>query len=107
MMKRHLSPKLKQAGYPYRNVAGNQFAAAAAAYWLARQVFEWGARGNFWGNDDWHADLFAGTLGLLMLPGLAPAEHERQANRCRPPILRPVLLGTERRGGAGSRPKAA
>ncbi len=31
-----ISPKLKQAGHPYRNVAGNQFAAAAAAYWLAR-----------------------------------------------------------------------
>jgi hypothetical protein len=103
-----ISPKLKQAGHPYRNVAGNQFAAAAAAYWLARatpdesvarplrglvklslishmavppvehpMVFKWGARGNFWGNDDWHADLFAGTSGMLMLPGLAPAEHEQ------------------------------
>jgi len=103
-----ISPRLKEAGHPYRNVAGNQFAAAAAAYWLARakpdeqvarplrglvklslashmavppvehpMVFKWGARGNFWGNDDWHADLFAGTSGMLMLPGLAPAEHEQ------------------------------
>jgi hypothetical protein len=103
-----ISPKLKQAGHPYRNVAGNQFAAAAAAYWLARAkpdepvarplrglvklslvshtavppvehplVFKWGARGNFWGHDDWHADLFAGTSGLLMLPGLAPTERDQ------------------------------
>ncbi|NUQ63401.1 MAG: hypothetical protein HUU20_13060 [Pirellulales bacterium] len=102
-----ISPKLKQAGHPYRNVAGNQFAAAAAAYWLARanpdeavarplrglvklslvshmavppvehpQVFKWGARGNVWGSDDWHADLFAGTSGMLMLPGLPPAQRE-------------------------------
>lgn len=103
-----ISPKLKQAGHPYRNVAGNQFAAAAAAYWLARakpdeavarplrglvklslvshmavppvehpMVFKWGARGNFWGNDDWHADLFAGTSGMLMLPGLAADERDQ------------------------------
>jgi len=103
-----ISPKLEQAGHPYRNVAGNQFAAAAAAYWLARanpdeavarplrglvklslaghvavppikhpMVLKWGARGNFWGGDDWHADLFAGTSGMLMLPGLAPAGREQ------------------------------
>jgi hypothetical protein len=103
-----ISPKMKQTGHPYRNVAGNQFAAAAAAYWLARakpdesvarplrglvklslvshmavppiehpMVLKWGARGNFWGGDDWHADLFAGTSGMLMLPGLPPAEREQ------------------------------
>jgi len=103
-----ISPKLKQAGHPYRNVAGNQFAAAAAAYWLARtkpdepvarplrglvklsrvshmavpplahpMVLKWGAKGNSWGNDDWHADLFAGTSGMLMLPGLPATEREQ------------------------------
>lgn len=102
-----ISPNLKQTGHPYRNVAGNQFAAAAAAYWLARaqpgesvarplrglvklslvshmavppvehpMVLKWGAKGNVWGGDDWHADLFAGTSGMLMLPGLPPAERE-------------------------------
>jgi len=103
-----ISPNMKQTGHPYRNVAGNQFAAAAAAYWLARaepdesvarplrglvklslaghmavppiehpMVLKWGARGNFWGGDDWHADLFAGTSGMLMLPGLPAAEREQ------------------------------
>ncbi len=103
-----ISPNLIHCGHPYRNVAGNQFAAAAASYWLARgkpdepaarplrglvklslvshvavppiehpMVLKWGARGNFWGGDDWHADLFAGISGMLMLPGLPPEEREQ------------------------------
>ncbi|MBM3334326.1 hypothetical protein FJY63_06665, partial [Candidatus Sumerlaeota bacterium] len=100
-----LSPKLK-TGAPYRDVAGNQFAAAAAAYWLARAkpdesvarplrgliklslvshvavpavehplAPKWGA--TFSASDNWHADLFAGTSGMLMLPGLPPTEREQ------------------------------
>lgn len=90
----------------YRDVAGNQFAAAAAAYWLARaepveelaqplrglirlsldshiaigqldrpESLKWGAGHSF--ADNWHADLFAGTSGMLMQEGL-PAEDRQK-----------------------------
>jgi len=93
-------------GPAYRDVAGNQFAAAAAGYWLRRakldqstarplrglirlaidshvavhgvdrpDVMKWGA--TFSPSDNWHADLFAGTSGILMLAGLPAAERER------------------------------
>jgi len=89
----------------YRAVAGNQFAAAAAGYWLARTepgdqitrrlrgliklalgthvavksvdrpdiILPWGA--TYSPADNWHADLFAGTSGMLMLEGLPPEQH--------------------------------
>ena len=91
----------------YRDVAGNQFAAAAAGYWLARtkpeeeiarplrgliklalgthvavktvdmpeRILPWGA--TYSGSDDWHADLFAGTSGMLMPDGLPPEQQEQ------------------------------
>jgi len=98
-----LTPRLK-TGPAYRDVAGNQFAAAAAGYWLARtkpdphiaqplqglirlalgshtavraidrpEVPRWGAGHS--AADDWHADLFAATSGMLMLPGLADSQR--------------------------------
>jgi len=91
----------------YRAVAGNQFAAAAAGYWLARTkpddeiaqplhgliklalgshvavktvdrpdiILPWGA--TYSAADNWHADLFAGTSGMLMLDGLS-ADRRKQ-----------------------------
>lgn len=98
-----LTPKLN-TGPGYRDVAGNQFAAAAAGYWLARakpeaevarplqgliklalgshiavgtidrpEVPKWGAGHS--PADDWHADLFAASSGMLMLPGLASPQR--------------------------------
>lgn len=89
----------------YRDVAGNQFAAAAAGYWLSRTKPEeeiarplrglirlslashvavdaidrpkapkWGAGHS--AADNWHADLFAATSGMLMLEGLPPRERQ-------------------------------
>jgi hypothetical protein len=100
-----LTPKLNTGPF-YRDVAGNQFAAAAAAFWLARAkpdpkvarplqgliklalgshvavravdhpgVPRWGASHS--DADNWHADLFAATSGMLMLPGLTPPEREQ------------------------------
>jgi len=100
-----MTPRLN-TGPPYRDVAGNQFAAAAAAYWLARAEPEpqvvrpleglikltllshvairgvdrsdvplWGAGHS--PADNWHADLFAATSGMLMLPGLASRQREQ------------------------------
>lgn len=100
-----LNPTLG-TGAAYRAIAGNQFAAAAAAYWLhharpdeatARplrglirlalgthvavkaidrpDVQPWGATYSF--SDDWHADLFAGTAGMLMR-GALPADQMAQ-----------------------------
>jgi hypothetical protein len=100
-----LTPKLK-TGPAYRDVAGNQFAAAAAGYWLARtepeaevarplqgliklalgshaavqtvnrpEVPRWGATVSE--ADDWHADLFAATSGMLLLPGLPVPECQQ------------------------------
>lgn len=87
----------------YRDVAGNQFAAAAAGYWLGRarpdeqtarplrgliklalgshiaihaidrpEAPRWGAGHS--PADNWHADLFAATSGMLMPGALAPEE---------------------------------
>ena len=100
-----LNPKLK-TGPGYRDVAGNQFAAAAAGYWLAHakpdpqvarplrglikfalgshvavhtidrpEVPKWGA--GYSAADDWHADLFAATSGMLMPAGLPASEREQ------------------------------
>ncbi len=101
-----LSPVSKTGPNSYRDVAGNQFAAAAAAYWLARSnpdlqtarplrgliqlalgshvavktvdrpdVPKWGASHS--AADNWHADLFAATAGMLM-PGALPDEQQKQ-----------------------------
>ncbi len=101
-----LTPKAATGPNRYRDVAGNQFAAAAAGYWLARaklnpeiarpleglirlalgshvavkaidrtDVPMWGA--GYSAADNWHADLFAATSAMLMLPGLASAEQEQ------------------------------
>ncbi len=101
-----LNPTLGTGNNPYRDIAGNQFAAAAAAYWLDRakpdeetarplrglikltlgthvavktidrpDIQKWGA--GYSGADNWHADLFAGTSGMLMLDGLPPREREQ------------------------------
>jgi len=91
----------------YRSVAGNQFAAAAAGYWLARTkpgeqisrplggliklalgthvavkaidrpdvIRPWGA--TYSPADNWHADLFAGTSGMLMLDGLEGDQRQQ------------------------------
>ena len=91
----------------YRAVAGNQFAAAAVAGWLARTkpneeialplrgliklalgthvavktvdrpdiIRPWGA--TYSGADNWHADLFAATSGMVMLGGLPPDQHKQ------------------------------
>lgn len=99
-----LTPKLK-TGPAYRDVAGNQFAAAAAGYWLAHtqpspqvarplrglirlalgshvavhtidrpEVPRWGA--SFSPADNWHADLFAATSGMLMAGGVAGPDRD-------------------------------
>lgn len=99
-----LTPKLK-TGPAYRDVAGNQFAAAAAGYWLAHtksspqvarplrglirlalgshvavhtiarpEVPRWGA--SFSPADNWHADLFAATSGMLMPGGVAGPDRD-------------------------------
>jgi hypothetical protein len=101
-----LSPVSKTGPNTYRDVAGNQFAAAAAAYWLARSnpdpeiarplrgliqlalgshvaintvdrpdVPKWGA--TYSSADNWHADLFAASAGMLM-PGALADEQEKQ-----------------------------
>jgi hypothetical protein len=101
-----LTPVPKSGPNAYRDVAGNQFAAAAAAWWLARSdpdpqtarplrgliqlalgshvavgtidrpdVPKWGA--TYSAADNWHADLFAASAGMLM-PGGLPADQEKQ-----------------------------
>jgi hypothetical protein len=100
-----LVPKLNTNRNAYRDVAGNQFAAAAAGYWLRRakpeeeiarplrgliklslashvavaavdrpDVPKWGA--GYSSADNWHADLFAATSGMLMLDGLPPDQRD-------------------------------
>ncbi|HSW47426.1 MAG TPA: hypothetical protein VLM89_17820 [Phycisphaerae bacterium] len=102
-----LNPTRGTGNNPYRDVAGNQFAAAAAGYWLARhEVDEKTAeplRGlirlclgthvavgtidrpdvSRWGasltfSDDWHADLFACAQAMLLLPDALPPEQRKQ-----------------------------
>lgn len=101
-----MAPTLGTGANPYRDVAGNQFAAAAAAYWLGRtEVDEVTARPlkgliklalgthvavkaidrrdvQKWGAgfsqaDDWHASLFAGAWGMLMPASLTPEQSEQ------------------------------
>ena len=99
-----LTPQAGTGPNRYRDVAGNQFAAAAAGYWLARakpdaqtarplygliklalgshvavgainrpDVPKWGATHST--ADNWHADLFAASAGMLMPGALAPDEE--------------------------------
>ncbi|MBN1488741.1 MAG: hypothetical protein JXA69_02395 [Phycisphaerae bacterium] len=101
-----LNPTLGTGANPYRDVAGNQFAAAAAGYWLSRanppEEIARPLRGLIklalgthiavntidrpdiqkWGAslsnaDDWHADLFVVAQGMLMLDGLPPEQREQ------------------------------
>lgn len=98
-----LNPTLG-TGMAYRTIAGNQFAAAAAGYWMAGarpdasaarplegliklalgthvavrsidrpDVQPWGA--GYSKSDDWHADLFAGTSGILLAGRLPPVQQ--------------------------------
>ncbi|NUQ64811.1 MAG: hypothetical protein HUU20_20300 [Pirellulales bacterium] len=101
-----MTPRANTGRNKYRDVAGNQFAAAAAGYWLAHaspaedlakplrglirlsldshiaigkldrpEGPRWGASHSY--ADNWHADLFAGTSGMLMLDALAPPDREK------------------------------
>ncbi|NLX21788.1 MAG: hypothetical protein GXY55_08980 [Phycisphaerae bacterium] len=101
-----LNPTLGTGANPYRDVAGNQFAAAAAGYWLHRSKPDEATaeplRGLIrlalgthianntidrpdiqkWGAtlthaDDWHADLFAVAQGMLLLDALPPERREQ------------------------------
>ena len=101
-----MNPTLGTGNNPYRDVAGNQFAAAAAGYWLARAnpdedtaqplhgliklalgthvAIETVDRPDIqkWGAtlssaDNWHADLFAAAQGMLMMDGLTPEQHNQ------------------------------
>lgn len=101
-----LNPTLGTGRNPYRDVAGNQFAAAVAAYWLGRAEPEEEVavplRGLIklalgthvavgaidrpdiqkWGAtlshaDDWHADLFAAAQGMLMPGGITDEQHDQ------------------------------
>lgn len=101
-----MTPRANSGRNKYRDVAGNQFAAAAAGYWLARtnppddlakpllglirlsldshiaigkldrpEGPRWGAGHS--AADNWHADLFAGTSGMLLIDALAPPDREK------------------------------
>ena len=101
-----MTPRAGSGRNRYRDVAGNQFVAAAAGYWLARtdppeelakplrgliklsleshiaigkldrpEGPRWGAGHSF--ADNWHADLFAGTSGMLMLDALPPEQRQQ------------------------------
>jgi len=101
-----MNPTLGTGNNPYRDVAGNTFAAAAAGYWLARTNPEEEVarplRGLIklmlgthvavqtidrpdiqkWGAtlshaDDWHADLFTVALGMLALDGLEDEQRDQ------------------------------
>lgn len=101
-----LNPTLGTGNNPYRDVAGNQFAAAAAGYWLKRadspEEIAVPLRGliklalgthiaaktidrpdtQLWGAtlsmaDDWHADLFAVAQGMLLHNALPPDQNEQ------------------------------
>lgn len=102
-----LNPTMGTGRGPYRDVAGNAFAAAAAGYWLHRHDVDAKTaaplRGliklslgthvavktvdrpdcSKWGAtqsfaDDWHADLFAAAQGMLMLPHGVKGEFRDQ-----------------------------
>lgn len=101
-----MTPRANSGRNRYRDVAGNQFAAAAAGYWLAHsnppdevakplrglialsldshiaiskldrpEGPRWGAGHS--PADNWHADLFAGTSGMLMLDALPPEQRRK------------------------------
>ncbi len=101
-----MTPRANSGRNRYRDVAGNQFAAAAAGYWLARanppeeiarplrglirlsldshiaigkldcpEGPRWGAGHSV--ADNWHADLFAGTSGMLLPDALEPPDREK------------------------------
>ncbi|MDM8008200.1 MAG: hypothetical protein QUV05_18835 [Phycisphaerae bacterium] len=101
-----LNPTLGTGNNPYRDVAGNTFAAAAAGYWLKRadppEDVARPLRGlvklvlgthiainavdrpdiQKWGAtlsmaDDWHADLFAVADAMLLLDSLPPDQKEQ------------------------------
>jgi hypothetical protein len=101
-----LNPTLGTGNNPYRDVAGNTFAAAAAGYWLKRanppEDVARPLRGLIklvlgthiavktvdrpdiqkWGAtlsfaDDWHADLFAVADGMLLIDALPPDQKEQ------------------------------
>jgi len=119
-----LAPKPGVGSHPYRDVAGNQFAAAAAGYWLtharpdpqiarplrgliklalashgsvqasdrsgvpaapaaeSQSAYAVHMKANRWGaghsaSDNWHADLFAATHGMLTPGCLASDELAR------------------------------
>jgi hypothetical protein len=101
-----LNPTLGTGANPYRDVAGNQFAAAAAGFWLKRanppEDVARPLRGLIklalgthiavntidrpdiqkWGAtlsfaDDWHADLFAVAEGMLLVDSLPPEQKEQ------------------------------
>ncbi len=103
-----MNPTLGTGANPYRDVAGNTFAAAAAQYWLGRhnppESVARPLRGlvkltlgthvavkavnrpdiQMWGAslshaDDWHADLFTVAMGMLMDKGLPPDQREQIA----------------------------
>ncbi len=98
-----LAPTLGTGRNPYRDIAGNQFAAAAAGYWLQRaepdedvarplrgliklalgshvtgeidrpDIQRWGA--TFSSADDWHASLFAAASGMLLGDALSAEQQ--------------------------------
>ncbi len=101
-----LNPTLGTGNNPYRDVAGNTFAAAAAGYWLKRadppEDVARPLRGLIklvlgthiaintvdrpdiqkWGAtlsmaDDWHADLFAVADAMLLVDSLPPDQKEQ------------------------------
>ncbi len=101
-----LNPTLGTGNNPYRDVAGNTFAAAAAGYWLKRanppEDVARPLRGLIklvlgthiaintvdrpdiqkWGAtlsmaDDWHADLFAVAEAMLLIDSLPPDQREQ------------------------------
>ncbi len=101
-----LNPTLGTGALPYRDIAGNQFAAAAAGYWLQRaKPDEQTARPlrgliklalgthlavktidrpdiQTWGAgrsgaDNWHASMFAAVAGMLMLDALPNEQREQ------------------------------
>ena len=101
-----MNPTLGTGHNPYRDVAGNTFAAAAAGYWLKRanpdEEVARPLRGLIklalgthvavkavdrpdiqkWGAtlsfaDDWHADLFAVAEGMLLIDALPPEQLEQ------------------------------
>lgn len=101
-----LNPTLGTGANPYRDIAGNDYAAAAVAYWLKRtnpdEAVARPLRGliklalgthvavktidrpdfRLWGStrsaaDDWHACLHVAALGMLAMDALPPEQQEQ------------------------------